>query len=106
MPIPIVTVVTAQVTGAFLRRVCYGMNRTGGERSPANELLAAVNSVDSELSCSVLVAQHMSASFCFCSACGTVGNAQALSTFPQACRRADLGGVFRVIGLLSAPFSS
>ena len=64
MPIPIVTVVTAQVTGAFLRRVCYGMNRTGGG-SPANKLLAALNSVDSELSCSVLVAQHMSASSAF-----------------------------------------
>ena len=33
--------------------------------------------------------------------CGQRG---ALSTFPQACRRADLGGVFRVIGLPERSF--
>src|SRR5271166_1344461 len=49
------------------------------------ELVFRRNStVDSELSCPVLVAPHMSASSGSVLPRGTVGNALALSTFPQA----------------------
>src|SRR5271166_3997819 len=61
--------------------------------------------VDSELSCPVLVAPHMSASSGSVLPRGTVGNALALSTFPQA---APPSGVRRRIfhrGAASAPRS-
>ena len=60
-------------------------------RAPAS---GAGLSAESELSCPVLVAHQLSASSVFVLPRGTVGNAAALSTFPQARRRADLGGVF------------
>jgi hypothetical protein len=51
------------------------------ERAPAK--LSAASSVDSELSCPVLVAHQMSASSRFVLPCGTVGKTDALSTFPR-----------------------
>jgi hypothetical protein len=49
-------------------------------RNPHNSNRGAV---DSELSCPVLVAHQMSASSGFVLPCGTVGKADALSTFPR-----------------------
>ena len=53
--------------------------------------------VDSELSCPVLVAHQMSASSGSVLPRGSVGKADALSTFPQARRRADLSGAFGIL---------
>src|SRR5271166_2182160 len=114
---PLVVSLRAICRGAASALPAAGMIRARGisagdlekcvltEPTPACATLVRISQqpVDSELSCPVLVAPHMSASSGSVLPRGTVGNALALSTFPQA---APPSGVRRRIfhrGAASAP---